>query len=161
MSDVDFDQFFAQHYERCVHVARRVVGRDDVARDLAAEAFARAWVRWHRLHDQVPGAWVKKVTLNLAIDCVRRRVVEPVAAVSTPSPEDASVARVTLAPALRALPAQQRSAVALRYLADCSEEEIAAALQVSKGTVKVHLHRGLKRLRALLDPPTVGGTKTA
>src|SRR5262249_35700817 len=132
-----------------------VVRRDDVAHDLAAEAFARAWVRWHRLHDQVPGAWVTKVTLNLAIDSVRRRVVEPVAAVSARSPEDASIAKITLVPALRALPAQQRSAIALRYLADCSEEEIAAALQVSKGTVKVHLHRGLKRLRALLDAPPV------
>jgi RNA polymerase sigma factor (sigma-70 family) len=161
MNDRDFDLFFTQHFERCVRVARRVVRRDDVARDLAAEAFARAWVRWHTLHDQVPGAWVTKVTSNLAIDSVRRRLAEPAAAVSTPSPEDASVARITLASALRALPDRQRCAIALRYLADCSEEEIATALCVSKGTVKVHLHRGMKRLRALLDAPPVETTKSA
>jgi RNA polymerase sigma-70 factor (ECF subfamily) len=153
MNDADFDLFFAQHYERCVRVARRVVGRDDVARDLAAEAFARAWVRWHRLHDGLPGAWVAKVTLNLAIDSLRRRRAEPSTPASMPSPEDASVAKVTIAGALGALPARQRDAIALRYLADCSEEEVAAALRVSRGTVKVHLHRGLKRLRALLDAP--------
>jgi RNA polymerase sigma-70 factor (ECF subfamily) len=161
MNDSDFDLFFAQHYERCVRVARRVVGRDDIARELAAEAFARAWVRWSCLRNQVPGAWATKVTLNLAIDCVRRRVAEPMVAVSAPSPEDASVARVTLALALRALPARQRSAIALRYLADCTEDEVAAALQVSKGTVKVHLHRGLKRLRTLLDAAPVDTTKSA
>jgi RNA polymerase sigma-70 factor (ECF subfamily) len=153
MSDAEFDQFFVQHYERCVRVARRVVGRDDVARDLAAEAFARAWVRWHRLRDQVPAAWITIVTRNLAIDTTRRRQAEPSTPLSTPSPEDASVARVTLAGALRALPSRQRSAITLRYLADCSEDEIAAVLHVSRGTVKVHLHRGLKQLRALLDTP--------
>ena len=155
MNESEFDQFFTQHYERCVRVARRVVGRDDVARELAAEAFARAWVRWHRLHDQVPGAWVAKDTLNLSIDFVRRRRVEPSPPSPTPSPEDASIARVTISSALRALPARQRSAVALRYLADCSEDEIAALLRVSRGTVKVHLHRGLKRLRVLLDAAPV------
>jgi RNA polymerase sigma factor (sigma-70 family) len=161
MSTTDFDLFFAQHYERCVRVARRVVGRDDVARELAAEAFARAWVRWNRLCDQLPGAWVTKVTLNLALDTVRRRVVEPGLPTSTPSPEDASIARITLARALGALPARQRSAIALRYLADCSEAEIATALCISKGAVKVHLHRGLKRLRTLLDARPVAAPKSA
>jgi RNA polymerase sigma-70 factor (sigma-E family) len=151
MNSSGFDEFFAQHFERCVWVARRVVRRDDIARDVAAEAFARAWVRWHQLEDQVPGAWVTKVTVNLAIDHVRRRPVETAMPEPTRSPEDASIAKVTLACALRALPARQRSAIVLRYLADCSEEEIAAALRVSKGSVKVHLHRGLKRLRTMLD----------
>lgn len=153
MNEADFDQFFAQQYERCVRVARRVVGRDDVARELAAEAFVRAWVRRHRLHDEVPAAWITTVTRNLAIDSVRRRLAELSPPPSTPSPEDASVAKVTIADALRALPERQRSAIALRYLADCSEDEVAGLLRVSKGTVKVHLHRGLKRLRTLLDVP--------
>jgi RNA polymerase sigma-70 factor (ECF subfamily) len=161
VTDSSFDLFFAQHYERCVRVAWRVVGRGDIARDLAAEAFARAWVRWNQLRDQVPGAWVAKVTLNLAIDAVRRRALEPAAPAPAPSPEDASITRVTLATALGALPAQQRSAIALRYLEDRSEDEIATALHVSKGTVKVHLHRGLKRLRALLDDPSGDATKSA
>src|SRR5262245_12187375 len=152
MCDSDFDALFAREFERCVRVARRITGRDDLARDLAAEAFARAWVRWPQLREQQPGAWVVKVTVNLAIDSIRRRVVDAIEPVHVPSPEDASVTRLTLVDALEQLPARQRTTVALRYLADCSEQEIARALDVSKGTVKVHLHRGLARLRALLDP---------
>ena len=49
-----------------------------------------------------------------------------------------------------ALSTKQRHAIALRYLAGCPEEEVAAALGVSTGTVKTHLRRGLDHLRRQL-----------
>jgi len=156
----DFEGLFAREFERCVRVARRIIGREDLARDLAAEAFARAWARWPSLRHQQPGAWVVRVTVNLAIDTTRRRVAQIAAPAFAQSPEDSSITKLTLAAALRALPVQQRTAIALRYLADYSEADVATALEVSKGTVKVHLHRGLIRLRGALDPAVFYGTHT-
>lgn len=52
--------------------------------------------------------------------------------------------------ALRRLPARQHEAVTLRYYLDLPESEIAAAMGVSAGSVKTHLHRGLSSLARLL-----------
>jgi DNA-directed RNA polymerase specialized sigma24 family protein len=43
--------------------------------------------------------------------------------------------------------------IVLRYLADYSEDQVAAALGVSNGTVKIHLRRGISRLRRDLAEP--------
>jgi RNA polymerase sigma factor (sigma-70 family) len=53
--------------------------------------------------------------------------------------------------ALRTLPARQREAVVLRYYVDLGEADIAAAMRVSAGSVKTHLHRGLAALSRVLE----------
>ncbi|MGH2473771.1 MAG: sigma factor-like helix-turn-helix DNA-binding protein, partial [Candidatus Limnocylindrales bacterium] len=45
---------------------------------------------------------------------------------------------------------RQREALALRYFLDLPEAEIAAAMGVSAGSVKTHVHRGLATLAQLL-----------
>ena len=49
-----------------------------------------------------------------------------------------------------------REVVALRFFADLSLNEIAAQSGRPLGTVKTHLHRGLQRLRPLLDAEGMG-----
>jgi len=142
-----FEKMFRAEYERCVRTARGIVGNDDYARDVAAEAFVRAWARWPVLRDQRPGAWVVKVTQNLAIDAVRRRVVRPTDGLSARSPEAPVLARCLIENALGVLSRQQRIAIVLHYIEGRSEEEIAALLGTTKGSVKVHLHRGRLKLR--------------
>jgi len=56
--------------------------------------------------------------------------------------------------ALRDLPERQREAIVLRYYADLSEDEIAAAMRISRGAVKNHTALGMSALRAALDPAT-------
>jgi RNA polymerase sigma-70 factor (ECF subfamily) len=147
MGDDGFEELFDAMFQRAQSVAQRIVGDRALAEDLAAEAFARAYARWPSLrsHDGREG-WIVRVTANLAIDAVRRRRVLPV---SDPRPDhsDAVTLRLALAAALQALPRRQRSVVVLRYVADLSEADTAAALRISEGAVKTHLHRGLARLR--------------
>lgn len=52
---------------------------------------------------------------------------------------------------LSALPAREREVVVLRYYVDLSEAEVAAMLNVSKGTVKSALSRGAAKIRAELQ----------
>jgi DNA-directed RNA polymerase specialized sigma24 family protein len=53
--------------------------------------------------------------------------------------------------ALRTLPGRQREAIVLRYYADLSEAEIAAAMGISRGAVKSHTARAMAALRAELE----------
>jgi len=48
---------------------------------------------------------------------------------------------------LRRLPRRQREVVVLRYLAGLSETQVAEMLDISRGTVKTHLRRGIAGLR--------------
>ncbi len=52
---------------------------------------------------------------------------------------------------LTALPARHREVVRLRFYAEASEAEIAAALGISMGTVKSRLHNALKKLRLMKE----------
>jgi RNA polymerase sigma factor (sigma-70 family) len=56
-----------------------------------------------------------------------------------------------LAAALDALPEEQRMAVELRYLGDCSLEEIATMMNRTKPSVAGLLRRGLEELRVNLQ----------
>jgi RNA polymerase sigma-70 factor (ECF subfamily) len=49
----------------------------------------------------------------------------------------------------------ERRVIALRYLLDLSEKEMAAAMGVAKGTVKSRLARAMKKLGAALDESDV------
>lgn len=53
--------------------------------------------------------------------------------------------------ALRELPEPYREAVTLRYVESLSPQEIAGMIGESENVVSVRVHRGLKKLKALLD----------
>ena len=149
LDTASFEAVFDAHYERCVRAARRITRDQQVAEELASEAFARAWSRWSRLGREPQRAvgWIWRVTMNLAIDHARRRLP----ALPRPEPiesDDAVAVHVALVEALRLLSGRQRDVIVLRYLADMSEAEVAHALGVSTGSVKTHVHRGLTRLRS-------------
>jgi RNA polymerase sigma-70 factor (sigma-E family) len=53
--------------------------------------------------------------------------------------------------ALRTLPVRQREVIVLRYYADLSEAQIAAAMGISRGAVETHTARAAASLRAVLE----------
>jgi RNA polymerase sigma factor (sigma-70 family) len=152
----DFDVFFRGVFAKTVAVAERITAERGSAEDAAVEALAKAHLRWRRVGGQPwREAWVYKVAVHEAI----RRLPRPGPAVPVPAVADLaeSVAvRQALTAALRRLPRRQCEAIVLRYLLDFSEAEVAAALGVSQGTVKTHLHRGVAALRGSLGPDLKG-----
>jgi RNA polymerase sigma-70 factor (ECF subfamily) len=152
--DPAFDNFFTAHLPQVYRVAARILGPTPAAEDVAVEAMARAFSHWSSVRSMAhPRAWVVRVATNLALDEARRRRPTPQ---PPPSAEPAStevVLRRSLVTSLKRLPRRQREVVVLRYIADMSEQEVAAALGLSVGTVKTHLHRALPRMRAELGTP--------
>lgn len=126
--------------------ATRILRSVDEAEDVAAETLARLYVDWGKLDGQPwLDAWVVRVATNLSIDRVRRlrRRLPTVA----PNERGELEVRMDLASAVARLPRRQRQAVSLRYFGDLAEADVAALMDVSVGTVKRHVHRGLEHIR--------------
>jgi RNA polymerase sigma factor (sigma-70 family) len=147
-----FEAAFDDLYASSHRLAVRLLGSQDAAEEISSEAMVRAYIHWRRVGTASwRTAWVLRVTTNLAIDAVRReRVIVSDRELVDTGVEDVVVMRQTLLTALAGLPRRQREAVALRYLGGLPETDVAAALGVTAGTVKTHLHRGLATLRAVL-----------
>jgi RNA polymerase sigma-70 factor (ECF subfamily) len=144
--DAAFEEFFRWEYRRVVGLALALCGRPAVAEELAQDAFVSAYRHWDQVggYDD-PGAWVRRVVVNLATSALRRRSREVRALARLASrrePEQARVAGVDdeFWKAVRALPRRQALCVALRYLEDRTTDEIAVILGIAAPTVRVHLH---------------------
>jgi RNA polymerase sigma factor (sigma-70 family) len=148
-----FEERFDDLYRLAYRVAFRVVGSREEAEDIAQESLVKTCMSWRRVAAYAE-AFTAKVAGGRAIDSWRRqrRRPEPETAGVTADTVDRVGVRLELREALAQLPRRQREVVVLRYLADVSEADVAAALGCSAGTVKQHASRGLDALRARLGP---------
>ncbi len=148
-----YDTFFRAVFPRALAVAQRVTGQRSTAEDAAIYALARAHFRWTRVSGlERPDLWVIKVAARTAIRQLRfdDRPARPSVTANTaaaPDPAEAVALRQTLTVALRALPRRQCEVIVLHYLVGLSETEVAEVLEISHGTVKTHLRRGMAALR--------------
>lgn len=153
-----FDGWYRAEHPRMLGLLTVVAGDADAARDVTAEAFTRALERWDRVGGMAsPSAWTYRVGVNLLRRRLRRTALErrllpdPPPAVRPPALES------ELWDAVRALPVRQRTAVALRYVCDLPQEEIAAIMHVAVGTVSATLTAARRRLAAELRHPEPDG----
>jgi RNA polymerase sigma-70 factor (ECF subfamily) len=158
-----FEAFVAADRARLVAAVLLVTGNRSDAEDSVAEALASAWVRLEQGEDFGSlRAWCLTVALNHARGRHRRRysaerayrlLIGGLRDVIGPATGDA----IDLGRAVTQLPERQREAVVLRYWADLSVVETAAAMGIADGTVKALLHQARGRLAALLadHQPTV------
>lgn len=157
----DFRALFVEAFPRVVRTVWFVVHDQQVAEEVAQDAFTELYRVWRRVHDyDQPGLWVRRVALRKAqreADRAARRtrlerqasVLRPVDDQPAPFPDD-------LLGALRTLPPRQRAVVALYYLEDRPMDEVADLVGCSPATGYVHLHQARVRLAAALGVrPTV------
>src|SRR5689334_1833911 len=72
--DEDFAACYRPLFDRSMRLAYRMTRDSSGSEDVAAEAMARAYARWHHVRRmEQPEAWVMRVTVNLVIDGARRR----------------------------------------------------------------------------------------
>jgi len=122
-------------------------GDPEVASDAVAEAFAQVLRRGTEIRD--PERWLWRAAFRIAAGELKRRKRE-VPMVSDDSYEMPEGDRELVA-ALSRLSEKQRAAVVLHHAAGHPLREVAAIIGSTPGAVKVHLMRGRRRLRELLE----------
>jgi RNA polymerase sigma-70 factor (ECF subfamily) len=166
MADQDAEQAYLAAYEAYAdalfrHARFRVRDRS-VAEDLVQEAFTRAWTHIAKGGEPVRNvrAFLYRILGNLIIDRARKAREESldalldegfqVAGELGPSAETAADARAAVE-ALGRLEEPYRTAVAMRFLDDLPPREIAQILGVSAVVVSVRVHRGIAKLKQLIE----------
>lgn len=140
--------------------AFRVLGHHHDALDVVQEVF----LKWHRQCSRIvpdqPRGWLRRVTVNRAIDLRRqRRTVAPADAMQTEpadeSPdvlarEDRDLLRADFAAALESLSDAQRSVLVAKVYDELTFRQIAQDLGLAISTVKTHYLRALRAVRQKL-----------
>ena len=159
-----FRQLVETYQAPAYRLALRMCGGDAaLAEDAAQEAFLAAWRGLPRFRgDSRFSTWLYRLTTNAAIDWLRREkrhrgmddVTELELPDDGPGPQDQAEqaeAQQTVRRALSRLSEEHRQVLLLRYMQELDYAEIAAALEISEGTVKSRISRAKMRLRELLD----------
>ena len=155
-------ELYALRYRELVRLAVLLVRDTPTAEEVVQDAFVAMHGGWARLRDAEKAlAYLRQAVVNRSRSVLRHRTVVDKnlqkAPPDMPSAEHGALAaleRSAVVDALRELPGRQREAIVLRYYADLSEAEIAAAMKISRGAVKSHTARGMAALRAALEPPS-------
>lgn len=168
----DLDSFnqLVTRWERPIYaLAYRVLGREEDARDVAQEAFLRAFRALPGFKGQAKfSSWLYRITLNLCRDWIRRRnrsrelqapegvdVIELAAEQGPTESVEDLVTRKDLsrrvAVAMQALSEDQRTTIVLKEYEGLTFQEISDLLGVPLSTVKTRLYQGLTVLRRELE----------
>lgn len=147
----DFDNWFRDAYPDLLASLAVAFGDLEVARDVASEAFARAWERWPQVCAMdSPTGWVYRVAVNAGRRHFRRQRVERRLLGRAEGRGNIEGPAGELWMVVAKLPTRQRLAVVLRHVGQLREPEIAVAMNVSRGTVSSTLRAAYRNLRAEL-----------
>jgi RNA polymerase sigma-70 factor, ECF subfamily len=147
---VAFARLYDRH-RRCVRGILLARAPRQELEDLAQEVFLRALHRLETLRDpDAFGPWIAAIARNVATDRLRRgpepRDLPDELPGGDPSDGEAAMILATI----RALPETYRETLMLRLVQGLTGPEIAAQTGMTPGSVRVHLHRGIKLLREAL-----------
>ncbi len=168
-----FEVLVARWEDKIRGAAWRVLGSEEEAREVAHEAFVKAYRALAGFKSEARfSSWLYQIALNLCRDRLRRRKTRatvslealeekgPVLVEKGPGAQEQLI-RDDLASAVRRaielLPAEQREVVILKEYQGLTFLEIAQALALPVSTVKTRLYRGLGQLRLRLESEGIRG----
>ena len=157
-----FRSLVERYMKHAYNIAYGVVSNHDDAEDIAQETFVRVYRSICSFRgDAEFGTWLYRITMNLSLNAVKRRKHTPLHQIENVEGKMLSGESHSehshqhdlqqhLEKALHELPTLQRATVILRHLNGLSTRQVSNILRCSEGTVKTHLHRGLKKMRSHL-----------
>jgi RNA polymerase sigma factor (sigma-70 family) len=127
----------------------------------ADDCYQETWIAALRAYPELRNAsnlrsWVLTIAHRKAIDHARSRARRPVPVGEPDAGAAEQPVEATLDGAIwssvAGLPDKQRTALALRFVADAAYAEIAAVMDTSEEAARRNVHEGLKRLRKEYTP---------
>src|SRR5262245_33105359 len=168
-----FSELIERHQRRAARIAFHYLRDAGDADEAVQDAFVKSYTHLGTFREELPfEIWFTRILINGCLDRLKMRrrrekwLAPPVTdAYGTerdpaeylpsrgPSPEDhvlSSERRRQLAGALAKLPERQRLIFMLSHYEGRSSREVSALTGLNESTVRVHLFRAIRRLRALL-----------
>jgi RNA polymerase sigma-70 factor, ECF subfamily len=157
-----FGALYDRHFQQIYRFVYSRVREQTAAEDVTSEVFMKALKALPRYQDtgRPFAAWLYQIAVNTITD--RFRTLRPSQTiddfrdlfVAGPSLDDLAAHRDEVGriwALVEALPAQQRTALVLKFREDLKIREIAVVMHKSPGAVKLLIHRGMARLREEAD----------
>jgi RNA polymerase sigma-70 factor (ECF subfamily) len=163
-----FERLVREYQGLCWHVVQRMVRHPEDTRELCQEAFLRVHRYLHQYRfDAALKSWIAQVAYSVAKRHLERRRI-PLA--EAPGEDGLSLAESVgdgfdleaatvdadshrhLHAAIEALPPLQRTLLTLYHFEELPIPEIARITGLAEGTIKSHLFRSRRQLRAVLEP---------
>jgi RNA polymerase sigma-70 factor (ECF subfamily) len=162
-----FDMLVERYQQRAWRLARSMLGNDTDANDVSQDAFIRLYESAHRFDGRSRfSTWFNRILVNLCIDHYRRNrwwrkfiplsnpddpeapIIDPPSPEPGPELETIRGAQIgQLREALGHLSPNQRAALLLHVHEGYTSREIAAVLNCSDNTARVHVHRAIAQLK--------------
>lgn len=155
---MDFSAYVADRRTRLVRTAVLLGCPRADAEDVVQAALLKCYRSWRRVsRADHPDAYVHRVLVTTLADFRARRWHGelPTAELPEPDPADDSAwaSGIAVRRSLAQMSAEHREVLVLRFFADLSERDTAAALGLAPGTVKSRTSRALKALAPLVEAP--------
>jgi RNA polymerase sigma-70 factor (ECF subfamily) len=162
MPGTRFKELVDDYGPAVLNTAIRILQDSQKAQDVHQEVFLEVWRRWHKFNGTTNwGAYLYRVTVRKALEFAKQARSEPLeaeirdCAATHQSPDErlrATELQHKIVECLAALPKRQADVLVLARIERLEHRKIAEILGCSQKTVRVHLHRALKRLaRQLKD----------
>ena len=154
----EFDALYRTEYRALMRIAFGLTGSTAEAEEIVQEAFLRCHQRWQRVATyERPGAWLRRVVINLATSRARRvrhelRAVRHLGAGDADAPSAGPIGEAAVFwHEVRRLPVRQRQAVVLYYGEDLPVAGVADLMGCAEGTVRALLHQARTALAAQFE----------
>lgn len=157
-SERAFEHLVRRYTPMVFGLLMELVANPEDAKDLTQEAFIKAYrnMKWFRETARF-STWLYRIAYNTGIDFQRSKKAKrhvPLEAVNEAAfslePSVYSGRSEVIEKGLDALSPSQRVAVVMHYNQGLKLKEVAEILECAEATARVHLFRGLKRLREVL-----------
>lgn len=177
-----YAEVVTRHQRRASRIALHYLRDAADADEAVQDAFVKAFTHIGSYKDEWPfEVWFTRILINGCLDRIKarrrrerwivpmidaaggtERNVSDVVAARGPSPEDTVLLnerRHKVKGALSQLPQRQRTVFMLSHYEGHSSKEVSAMTGLNESTVRVHLFRAIRKLRALLAQKTEAGRR--
>lgn len=150
--EADFEKLYRDYSQRVFSTAYRITGSRPDAEDVTQEVFVRVFKKLHTFRgESAISTWIYRITVNRALDVLRRRKYEKTVPLDERTMETVSepmgVMRL-IEGTLPAMPDGYRHVFVLHDIQGMRHSEIARILGISEGASKSQLHRARAFLRS-------------
>ena len=166
MHAIQFKTLVEEYSGLVLNVAIRILGNADWAKDVHQEVFLAVWRNWDSFKkDTNWRGYLYRVTVRKAMDFIKKSKVIPIKEQQNDcsrSPDQPDKAILTkelwqkVTDSLAKLPEKQAEVFVLSRIEGLEYKDIAETMNCSEATIRVHLHRAMKRLARELKPYLTG-----